>query len=193
MDEQIRQDKIRLRKTLRELVLSLPDDYIRDSDQGIQKNLLALKQWEQAHTVYLYVGRGREPETRGMIRAALEAGKAVAVPRCLDGGEMEARVIASLDALAEGSYGIMEPGENCPLVKPEAIDLVVAPCVAADRQGYRLGHGGGYYDRYLAKVHCPSVCLCRGRLLQAELPHDALDRPVDIVITERECIVTALI
>jgi len=189
MEEQIQQQKVRLRASLRELTRSLPDDYIKHSDQGIQKNLLALEQWKRASVVFLYVSMGREPETRGMIRAALLAGKTVAVPKSLENGAMEARIITSLHELATGRYGISEPGAESPLVLPEKLDLIVAPCTAADRQGYRLGHGGGYYDRYLARVQCQTVCLCRGRLLQNDLPHDKRDRPVDEIITENECIV----
>jgi 5-formyltetrahydrofolate cyclo-ligase len=63
------------------------------------------------------------------------------------------------------------------------------PCVAADRQGYRLGYGGGYYDRFLAGVACKTACLCRERLLQDILPHDDFDRPADIVVTEEDVIV----
>ncbi|MFH1513333.1 MAG: 5-formyltetrahydrofolate cyclo-ligase [Bacillota bacterium] len=189
MEEQIKTEKKRLRLMLRDLAQSLSDAYIERSDRGIREALLALDVWKQASTVFIYVSVGREPETRGIILAALAAGKTVAVPRCLRGGEMEARVIQSLDGLMPGPFGIPEPGAGHRLLPPQDIELAVAPCVAADRQGFRLGHGGGYYDRYLAKVHCPAVCLCRARLLQNALPHDALDRPMDRVITEHDCVV----
>ena len=81
-------------------------------------------------------------------------------------------------------FGIPEPDGTARLLRPREINLMIVPCIAADRQGYRLGHGGGYYDRYLANTTGITVCLCRERLLQANLPHDALDRRVDIVLTE---------
>lgn len=184
MDERMKREKARLRSMLGELLKSLPEDYLERSDRGIEANVLALPQWKQARTVFVYVSVGQEPDTRGLILSALADGKTVAVPRTLGGGVMEARVISSLDGLLPGPFGIPEPAASAPLLMPEAIDLVVVPCVAADRHGYRLGHGGGYYDRFLAQTICTSVCLCRGRLLKNELPHDALDRPIYIIISE---------
>ena len=184
MEENTRQQKARLRESLRALTESLPKDYLARSDMGIRKNLLALNDWRKAQTLFIYVSVGKEPDTRWLIRAALDAGKTVAVPLTLGGGAMEARVIISPNALIVGRYGIPEPLEDSPLLLPAALELAVVPCIAADRQGYRLGHGSGYYDRYLARVSCPTVCLCRVKLLQEELPHDDFDRKADWVITE---------
>ena len=190
MDGQIQREKDRLRKIVRERTRDLPNDYIKSSDRDIRARLLALEQWERARTVFIYVSMNREPDTRIAIQKALDDGKIVTVPRCLDDGEMEARIIISLDDLRRGRFGILEPDDHWTVLHPRYIDLIVTPCVAADRQGYRLGHGGGYYDRYLAKIDCPAVCLCRERLLQTGLPHGALDRPVDMVLTEEKCIRT---
>ncbi|HPF87408.1 MAG TPA: 5-formyltetrahydrofolate cyclo-ligase [Candidatus Limiplasma sp.] len=185
MELQVQQEKERLRKAIREIARNFPAEYIALSDRGILDNLLVLAEWKQAQNIFIYISIGREPDTRCAIQAALDAGKTVAVPRCLDGGVMEARVIESINDLQPGRFGSPEPDETYPLLSPQEIDLAVVPCMAADRQGYRLGHGGGYYDRYLATVHCEAVCLCREHLLQPELPHGALDSLVDIVITEK--------
>ena len=99
MDERVKREKNQLRQTLGRMADSLPEDYIEYSDLGIQEKLLALELWEQASAVFIYVSIGREPQTQGIIRAALDAGKTVAVPRSLTDGQMEARVIASLDDL----------------------------------------------------------------------------------------------
>lgn len=189
MREQTKREKRQLRESLRDFTQSLPDAYIAYSNRGIQDNLLALEQWKQAHAVFIYISIGREPETKGAVQAALNEGKTVAVPKSLSDGTMEARVITSLNGLRQGRFGIPEPDDTARLLPQKDIDLVVVPCVAADKQCNRLGHGKGYYDRYLAKIQCPAICLCRARLLQTVLPHDALDRPVDIVITERKCLV----
>ncbi len=186
MQDVLRQEKAILRQALREQTQALPEDYLARSDQGIAETLLTLDLWKQARTVFLYVSVGKEPDTRALLTAAWKAGKTAAVPRVLPDGIMEARVIRTLDDLTESNFGIPEPGANSPLLPPDALELIVVPCVAADRQGNRLGHGGGYYDRYLAKTNCPSVCLCRARLLQTALPHGALDRVVDFIITEKE-------
>ena len=188
MDKRIQREKAALRQKLRTLAEELSEGYIENSDLAIQKNLLALDVWRQAKTVFIYVSIGREPQTRGIIQAALDAGKTIAVPRSFDGGVMEACVIESLDSLTPGRFGIPEPGGACGVLDSRQIELAVVPCVAADKHGYRLGHGGGYYDRYLANTECPAVCLCRGRLLQNTLPHNILDILMDIVVTETESI-----
>ena len=184
MDNRIKQEKDRLRQELRLLTRSLPDDYIEYSDREIEQKVLALDEWKQARKVCVYVSVGREPQTRGLIRAALDAGKTVAIPRTLGLGIMTAHVITSLDGLQPGPFGIPEPDGTSPMLLPETIDLMIVPCIAADRRGYRLGHGGGYYDRYLVQTRCPSVCLCRGRLLQTEIPHNSKDISIENVISE---------
>lgn len=188
MEERIKQEKQRLRHTLRELTESLPEACITRSDHAIEARVLTLDAWEQARTVFIYVSAGREPDTRGLLRAAINASKTLAVPLTYAGGMMEARIIGSLDELKPGRLGILEPDGAAPILAPDKIDLIVVPCIAADRQGYRLGHGGGYYDRYLANVRCDTICLCRERLLQTALPRDCFDRRVNGVVTEREYI-----
>ena len=81
MDERTQREKQRLRQALRELTNGLPEAYISRSDLGIEKNLLALEEWKQARSVFIYVSTGREPDTRGMLKTALDSGKTVAVPR----------------------------------------------------------------------------------------------------------------
>ncbi|MBE0600450.1 MAG: 5-formyltetrahydrofolate cyclo-ligase [Firmicutes bacterium] len=184
MDEQVCRQKQALRKALRELTDALPADYIARSDRGIAERVLGLDAWKQANSVFIYCSIGREPDTQGLLRAALWEGKTLAVPLPFAGGIMDARSIRSLDDLHPGRMGIPEPGAEAPIICPDQIDLIVVPCIAADRQGYRLGYGGGYYDRYLASVRCVTVCLCRNRLLQDSLPHDAHDIAVDHVIDE---------
>ncbi len=77
-------------------------------------------------------------------------------------------------------------GRGRPEALPEEIDLAIVPCVAADRRGFRLGHGGGYYDRYLGKLHCPRICLCRGRALLECVPAEEFDLRMDMILTEEE-------
>ena len=185
MDERIREEKQKLRQSLRALTDALPEDYIARSNRTIEKSVLTLDAWKQAKAVFVYVSMGREPDTHGLLQAALSQGKTLAVPLTFAGGVMDARVITSMNDLKPGRMGILEPGAGAPFLAPDQIDLIVVPCIAADLQGCRLGHGGGYYDRYLAQVRCHTVCLCREKLLQEMLPRDATDILVDWVVTER--------
>jgi len=174
-----------LRESIREKAKSLGAEYLHFSDQCLQDRLLALDEWKTARMVLVYMSVGKEPDTERIICAALEEGKRVAIPRCLGSGIMEAREIASLDGLQPKRFGILEPDETFPLIPLEELDLVIAPCVAADRQLARLGHGGGYFDRYLSKVCCPIVCLCREVFIVEEAPTGALDVRVNMVVTEQ--------
>lgn len=145
---------------------------------------LALPELEAAHTVLLFYGVDREPDTKPLITGLLRRGKTVALPRCLPGRRMEARAVTCLDELRPGAYGILEPGGGCPVVERDQIDLILAPNLCCDELGHRLGHGAGYYDRYLAGYAGITAALCPEEWLQAELPRDEFDLPVDLVLTQ---------
>ena len=81
-------------------------------------------------------------------------------------------------------YGMLEPGEGCPLVPQEEIELILVPGLCFDRLGYRLGQGGGYYDRYLAGYGGTTVGLCRREVLQERVPREEHDRQVDLLVTD---------
>ena len=180
--------KSELRRELAHARKAWTKDYLAASDAEISARVLALPEWQKAACVFIYVSVRTEPDTHRLIRAALEAGKCVAVPLCGAPGQMDAREIISLDELLPRAFGLLEPSETAPVVPPEDFDLAIIPCVAADERGYRLGHGGGYYDRYLPQMSCPRVCLCRGRELLSEVPVEPTDAPMDMIITENRII-----
>ncbi len=163
-------------------------DYFAESNRAIEEAVLSLGAWRAAQVVFCYVSVRNEPSTRRLLSAALESGKRLCVPRCAGNGIMYAHEIRSLDALRPGPYGLLEPEQRAPVVPAGAVELAIVPCVAADRQGHRIGHGAGYYDRYLAHLDCPSVCLCRGRALFPTVPAEKHDLPVSMVLTEQELI-----
>lgn len=143
-----------------------------------------LPQVESAQTVMVFCGVGREPDTDGLIRTLLERGQRVALPVCLPGRRLEARVISDMSQLVPGKFGIPEPDYSCPKATPGEIGAVLVPGLMADREGYRLGYGGGYYDRWLAGYEGFTAMVCpRERLVDA-LPREEFDRPVELVITD---------
>ena len=153
-------------------------------DGRILEALLASPLWREADTVFCYVSVGWELSTREILRAALDAGKRLAVPRCLPGGVMRAHEVRDLSRLRPGALRIPEPGEDAPVIPPEELRLALVPALAFDRAGYRIGMGGGYYDRCLPTLCCPRVGLCYASFLLPALPREACDVPVDLILTE---------
>ena len=84
-----------------------------------------------------------------------------------------------------GAYGILEPKMNCALVTAADIDFAVVPCLSFDRKGRRLGQGGGYYDRLLPQLRCPTALICREQLMSPEVPVEEHDMRCTMLITEK--------
>ena len=108
--------------------------------------------WREARLVLTYVSFGSEVDTHALMQAARSAGKQVAVPRCRR-PIRSTSMISSEDDLGPGLRGLMEPSPDCgrPLTPPQMVgSLYIVPGLVFDADGYRIGYGGGYYDRFLA-------------------------------------------
>ncbi len=155
----------------------------QEIDRGITNVILSSWQYREAKSVFIYVSTSEEIDTRIILMDALKAGKTVCVPLCGRVGEMTARRILSLGSLYPGKHGILEPSASSEIIsQPE---LVLVPALACDRNGYRLGYGGGYYDRFLARTHAVSIALCAESRLTKCLPHDLYDQRCQWIATER--------
>ena len=152
-------------------------------EPALVEAFLALPKVEQADTVMLFYGVGRELDTTPLLEALLAQGKRVCYPVCLPERQMQARAVSGPEQLVPGKFGIPAPGEDCPLVPQREIDAVLVPCLLCDRQGYRLRYGGGYYDRWLADFQGFTVCICPEERLVDELPREAFDMPVCLVLS----------
>lgn len=179
-------EKKDLRRRIRAALSALSPAARYASDQALFAGFLDLPQVAAARTILLFYGVGIEPDTKQLIAPLLAAGKRVALPRVLPERRLEARLVASPggEALITGVLDIPEPSEDCPLLLPGEIDLILVPALCCDRAGYRLGQGGGYYDRYLSAYQGATVALCRDIVLQERLPREAHDWPVQYLITE---------
>lgn len=181
----IQEKKCRLRRTIRELEGQLSPRYLEKSSQAIAARLLAMPEYWTAGAVFCFVGREREVDTRPILQDALDSGKILCVPLCSAPGRMELRRITALTQLLPGAYGIPEPPADSISIRPDKVDFAVVPCVTCSRTGRRLGHGGGYYDRFLAHYRSGSVLLCREQLIWDEIPVEPHDCPIPWVLTER--------
>ena len=180
-------DKKDLRKRLRKIRDAMPAEERERADRMIFERLLSLEGFCSASWIYSFVSFGSEPDTRELIRYCLNIGKKVAVPR-IEKKEMNFYRIRSWDELAPGIWGIPEPKEGAePADEP---GFMLVPGLAFDRKGFRLGYGGGYYDRYLAGHDGFSTAGTAYALqLVDNLPLGQYDLPVDRIITEDEIII----
>ena len=179
--------KALLRRELRAVRNALGAEYRRNAEEKMISSLLSLPQFQNAKTVLTFYPVGSEPAILPIAEAALTLGKRVAFPLCHpEGPFMTFHSVGSLDALTNGSYGIPEPDGISPAVSELEDAICIVPALAFDENGYRLGYGKGYYDRFLSSFDGVSVGLVFSSLLLCDLPRDEYDEKVDIIITEKE-------
>lgn len=177
--------KAEIRRSLLErLKKQNPKIRIRKS-RAIEKKLFQRKEFREAKTVMFYVSLPEEVNTRRMIQRSLRLGKRVVVPRVAH-RHLEAVSIRNVTRdLARGRFGLLEPKKHLPTVSPWEIDLAVAPGIAFDAKGNRLGRGGGYYDRFLKRLsgRVPVIGLAFKLQRLSSLPTSSRDIPVTTLIS----------
>lgn len=156
----------------------------------IVERFLQLPEYSAAGTVMFYVDVRAEVRTRHDLARALETGKRIVVPYCVD-GELELFHLESMDELETGMYRILEPKPELRGIESKGVDvleldLIMVPGVAFDRHGGRTGHGKGYYDKLLehARPDTPLVALAFECQLFDEIPTQEHDIYMDKVVTE---------
>lgn len=156
-----------------------------------QRRLMASALWKEARSVALYVGIRGELATGALLEAAWGQGYTVWLPRvrASSHGRMDFVACGSVEQLRPGPFGLREPYAALPGFGPGdagfAPDLAVLPGMAFDRQGGRLGYGGGYYDRFLESgMVCPRVGLCFDFQIVGALPLAPWDQRVHYLCTE---------
>ena len=167
------EDKSALRRRMRAAREGWEAEYRQEADAAIARHVLASEAWQAAGTVFAYVSVGCEVDTRALIEAALKEGKRVCAPRCLGKGRMEARAV-SLDARTGRPWAV--GAASSAIVPPEEIGLTSSPCLAADRNGHRLGYGGGYYDRFLRGRRGRPCAFAGARALLEDVPREETRR-----------------
>lgn len=184
----VRERKRELRARFKRIRRECPPGLKRTLDRTLCERFCGLEEFQSCDTLFAYVSQDIECDTAPMIAQALSLGKRVAVPKCLDGvNEMDFYFIQSIDDLSPGKYGILEPDpDRCERVTDcGGSALCLVPGLSFDLQGYRLGFGKGYYDRFLGRFKGTTVGICYSRCTVSELPRGSFDKAVDILITDR--------
>lgn len=175
--------KTELRKILIEKRKNLPLDYRHEADQQIFQKIINSEAYQKSNTIFCFVSTENEINTHPIIKYALNSGKCVVVPKCIEKGVMHAYQIQSFDDLESGRYGIPEPKEHCGFVHPADIDLAIIPCLSCNSKRYRIGYGGGFYDRYLHSENFIKLAICYEKLVCEDIPIESFDEKVDIIIS----------
>lgn len=183
-------EKREAREAIQRAVQGLTAEERTRKSAAVHERLMALPEMAAAGTVMLFVSMDDEVDTVPVIRRCLAAGKTVYAPRSVVASRrLIPSRLRSLDDLAPGAYGILEPppGDAC---RPEDIDLILVPARGFDAQGNRLGRGAGFYDRFMASpgFHAARVGIAFACQVLDAAPHDAHDLPVQIVVTDEAVI-----
>ena len=181
-------DKSSLRAGYLSARRAIPEKDKVGSDAAIHKVLASFDIFAEAPLVLAYVSFGAEVDTRALVARLLREGRRVAVPRCNEAEHtMDFCEITCLDELSRGAHGILEPAPAAPALVTEELagSVCLVPGLVFDADGYRVGYGGGYYDRFLAFYPGDKIALARTTQVSSNpLPHDAHDVPVDFLVTE---------
>lgn len=187
------EEKILIRKRMKALRAGMDMASYRTLSMAIMTRCMDLPEFQRAGTVHVYVSSlNNEVETIGLLYRLFDEGKRVVVPVCADEPRTLRHVrIGSIEDLRPGRYGIMEPaGKAFEVIPPERIDLILAPVLAFDRTGGRLGFGGGYYDSFFAAAACPKTGLAYSFQEIPHVPREPHDRTLDIILTDKETVRT---
>ena len=187
VNNDIRRIKSELRQGYKTKRADMSEKIKLEMDSEIQSRFLTLRQYIYCKTVFTYVSKDIEVDTLSIIRAAWANGKRVAVPRCVtETREMDFFYITNMSDLEEGAFGVLEPiADKCEKVTDFSKGLCIVPGLSFDAEGYRLGYGKGYYDRFLSKFQGDTVGLCYSNCIKWKLPHGYYDKPVDLIVTDR--------
>lgn len=175
-------EKIELRRSVLKTRQSIPPKEWREKSDSLCTQLSSSPLFIQAKTILAYFSCRQEPDLSPLFTDAHQWGFPRCVKKLLSWHKWQLG-----DTLHKGVYGILEPDPQAITLQPAEVDLILVPAVACDRRGYRLGYGGGYYDRMLSSAEWSSK-LTIGIVFEfaylPELPIDPWDIQLDGVCTE---------
>ncbi|MDO5560066.1 MAG: 5-formyltetrahydrofolate cyclo-ligase [Oscillospiraceae bacterium] len=176
----------RAMKSLRHELFRNPQEKA-EADKKIFTGIINSQLFIEASTVLSFVSFGDEPDTMELIKYSIAHNKRTAVPRCEKHGIMNFFYIDDPDKLKKSSYGIPEPDyDESRLAADTQYAVCIVPALSFDSRGYRIGYGGGFYDRYLSRSDMTGrIGICYSRLLCDAVPAQDHDIRVNTIITEK--------
>ena len=180
-------DKAKLRRSLLQQRQALTPQEWRQKSDRLCTHLQSSPRFTTAKTILAYFSFRQEPDLSPLFTSGIsEFSPNWGFPRCV-GNHLVWHSWQPGNSLQTGAYGINEPHPNAPTLSPEVVDLILVPAVACDSRGYRLGYGGGYYDRLLAAPEWsskPTIGIVFEFADVPQLPIESWDKPLGAVCTE---------
>ena len=177
-----------LRKQMRAVRGALPESARDARSMEIAKRVLALPELVNADTVLAFASIRNEVRTREIMNAAWVDGKRVALPRVV-GDVLALHIIEADTVMIEGAFSVPEPDAAAPQLEPSEVDFALIPALAVDPRGFRIGYGGGYYDKLLPLLDRACSCaVAYDFQLIPEVPELPFDVTVDLVVTDARVI-----
>lgn len=174
-------NKTELRAQIRAQKRAMTAAQIETASRDLGAQFAASALYREAKTIYGYLPYNQEVRTVPMLEQAIRDGKRVAVPKVY-GDEMKFIYLDDLTQVAKGYAGIPEPVADGPVAE-DPTALVLMPGLAFDKEGNRMGYGGGFYDKFLAREpDHPTLALCYGFQMVEHLQTEEHDMPVDCVL-----------
>ncbi len=178
-------DKNSLRKEYLEKRNSLKSGEKAAFDAKICSRIISSAEYKASGVVAGFYPIGSEPDIKPVLLDAMK-NKTLLLPVCLENGIMEFKKVTDFDELVTGKHNIPSPGADLPVSGLCAIDFMIVPGLVFDREGYRIGYGGGYYDRVIAKLSHTCVTCGVGYSFQCinKLPAEKYDKKIKMFIGE---------
>ncbi|WP_342774125.1 5-formyltetrahydrofolate cyclo-ligase [Lysinibacillus telephonicus] len=179
-------DKKELRKIVRQYLNRMSNQLYYQSSFNIKKQLLKEPSIIEGDTIAITISNKPEVDTKEIIESLWSNNKKVVVPKCNPKERsMDFYAIQHFQQLESVYMDLLEPiPEVTEHVAAEEIDCIIVPGIVFDCYGYRIGYGGGYYDRYLEQFKGPLISLAFDIQIVESIPYEPHDLPIDLIITE---------
>ncbi len=178
-----------VKKELREKYVAMRKDMPKEQreafDTKIHDRIIASITYRHSSEILLYASMENEIDTWKLFETAIRAGKKVAFPRTFEDNTMKYYYCSSLSDLEKRENGIYEPKEGLAEYVPTNLSLCIVPAVVFDKEGYRIGYGKGFYDRFLSDFPGVKLGLVYSNMILPRVPRGRFDRHVDVIISER--------
>ena len=188
----VAEQKSELRKEAKLIRGAMDEKTIAEISDTIYQSVISLPEFKKADALFCYSALKGEIMTDALVKAAWRGGKAVAFPKCRENAEMDFMLVSGPEDMSAGSFGINEPKGTCKRVIPSDFErvLCVLPGLAFGKDGYRVGYGKGFYDRYFEnKADGVTLAgICPHTLVKNFVPHGKFDVRADIIVSEKEVV-----